>query len=193
MPRPTLALLVVVAGCYDYDSLTRGRDLSVVSTDLATHGDSASSQDDPDLAAPLPGDLGGSCTCPKAADACHTDPQCKPDGTCSESKQRPDGFGYDPSDPLKRCCDGKLVSVNTSDNCGACGIHCGSSPCLYAHGPHYYCACVSNSDCWSGCCSIAYGLPNVCAAGNCATNQPIACPGNAVLSDDDAGPYYCHY
>lgn len=175
MPRPTLALLVVVAGCYDYDSLTRGRDLAavsadlaVVSTDLATRGDLAPPHDDPDLAAAVP-DLGGDCT------------------------QRPDGYGYDPSDPLKRCCDGKPVSVNTSENCGACGIHCGSRPCLYTHGPHYYCACSQNGDCWSGCCSTAYGLPNVCAAGNCATNQPIACPGNAVLDDDAAGPYFCHY
>jgi hypothetical protein len=197
MPRPTLALLVVVAGCYDYDSLTRGRDLAVVSGDFATRDDDLGHQpDDPDLAAPVPdqGDPGGnSCNCPTAADPCHTDPQCKPDGSCTESKERADGYGYDPSDPLKRCCDGKPVSVNTSQNCGACGISCGSSPCLYAHGPHYYCACSENSDCWSGCCSIAYGLPNVCAAGNCATNQPIACPGNAVIDDDAAGPYYCHY
>jgi hypothetical protein len=129
----------------------------------------------------------------KAADPCHTDAVCGLNGVCGKPGLRPDGYGYDPNDPLRRCCGGLGVSVNTAQNCGACGISCGGQACLYTHGPHYYCACVNNSDCWSGCCSTAYNLPNVCAAGNCATNQPIACPGNAISSDDDLGPYYCHY
>ena len=192
--RLALGLLLVVAGCYDFSSLTRGQNLDGGGGDLApavadlalpAHGGS-------DLLASA-SDLGAGCGCMPAADACHTDPECRPDGSCSPSKPRPDGFNYDTSDPLKRCCGGKPSSVNTAQNCGACGISCGLLPCLYTHGPHYYCACGTNDQCWSGCCSTAYGLPNVCAAGNCATNQPIACPGNAISDDDAAGPYYCHY
>jgi hypothetical protein len=192
MSRVPLGLLLVVAGCYDFASLTRGQDLDGGGAPAAGADLALSDRDSSDLLASA-ADLGAGCGCPTAADPCHTDPVCQPDGTCTASKPRTDGFGYDPNDPLKRCCNGKPVSVNTSENCGACGISCGSQQCLYAHGPHYYCACSSNDQCWSGCCSTAYGLPNVCAAGNCATNQPISCPGNATIDDDAAGPYYCHY
>ena len=194
--RASLGLLLVFAGCYDFGSLTRGGAVDGGSADLAVavvDSDLAiSADDDSDLAVSV-GDLATACGCLPPADACHTASVCQPDGSCTPSKPRPDGFNYDPGDPLKRCCNGKPVSVNTSANCGACGISCGLLPCLYTHGPHLYCACATNDQCWSNCCSTAYGLPNVCAAGNCATNQPIACPGNAISDDDAAGPYYCHY
>jgi hypothetical protein len=112
-------------------------------------------------------------------------------GKCGAQGTRPDGYGYD-SDPIHRCCGGKPVSVNTAQNCGVCGINCNGGQCLLRLG-QLYCTCTSNTQCWSQCCSIAYGTPNICAAGNCATNQPIPCPGNGINTDNPNGPYYCHY
>jgi hypothetical protein len=129
--------------------------------------------------------------CAPKSNACHTDGTCDGKGTCGAQGVRADGYSYD-GVALDRCCGGNPVKVNTAQNCGACGINCNGASCLLTRG-EYYCGCSSNAQCWSKCCSIAYGTPYMCAAGNCATNQPIPCPGNATNTDNPNGPYYCHY
>ena len=176
-------------------SLTVGADVPVVDAAVA---DADADSSDASAVSAAPVDFAGTCpagvACQKASDPCHTDAVCDENGVCGALGERPDGYGYDPANPLNRCCGGKAVPVNTVQNCGACGISCGAQACVYTHGPHYFCACSGdNHECWSQCCSTSYGLPNVCAAGNCATSQPITCPGNAILGNDAQGPYYCHY
>ncbi len=129
--------------------------------------------------------------CAPRSNACHTDGTCDGNGTCGAQGVRPNGYSYD-GVYLDRCCGGNPVKIDTAQNCGACGIDCNGAACLNTRG-EYYCGCSSNAQCWSKCCSTFYGTPYMCAAGNCATNQPIPCPGNATNSDNPNGPYYCHY
>ncbi|HEX6839127.1 MAG TPA: hypothetical protein VF334_21255 [Polyangia bacterium] len=145
--------------------------------------------------------LGGACgaiadkpagtVCAPRSNACHTDGTCDGKGACGAEGVRPNGYNYD-GVFLDRCCGGNPVRVDTAQNCGACGINCNGASCLYTRG-EYYCGCSSNAQCWSKCCSTAYGQPYMCAAGNCATNQPIPCPGNATNTNNPNGPFYCHY
>lgn len=129
--------------------------------------------------------------CAPKSNACHTDGTCDGKGACGPQGVRPNGYNYD-GVFLDRCCGGNPVRVDTAQNCGACGITCNGASCLLTRG-EYYCGCSSNAQCWSKCCSTAYGQPYMCAAGNCATNQPIPCPGNATNTNNPNGPYYCHY
>ena len=132
--------------------------------------------------------------CGAAPDACHAAPLCDGAGVCAAPAARPDGSGADPSQPLVRCCQGAPTRIDSPDNCGACGLSCNGHDCLQTHGGQYYCGCWLDADCWSGCCSHAYGVPWVCAAASCDSGQPVACPGNATNSDGDPnGPNYCHY
>jgi hypothetical protein len=145
--------------------------------------------------------LGGSCgaitdkpagtVCAPKSNACHTDGTCDGKGACGAPGVRPDGYSYD-GVYLDRCCGGNPTRIDTAQNCGACGINCNGEPCNNTRG-QYYCGCSANAECWSQCCSTAYGTPYMCAAGNCATNQPIPCPGNAINTRNPNGPYYCHY
>lgn len=145
--------------------------------------------------------LGGVCgaiadkpagtVCAPRSNACHTDGTCDGKGNCGAQGVRADGYSYD-GVYLDRCCGGNPVKIDTPQNCGACGINCNGASCNYTRG-EYYCGCSSNAQCWSKCCSIAYGTPYMCAAGNCATNQPIPCPGNAINTNNPNGPFYCHY
>jgi hypothetical protein len=130
--------------------------------------------------------------CSPKVNACHTDGVCNGKGTCGAQGVHPDGYNYN-GVFLDRCCGGNPVSVNTAQNCGACGINCNGGSCVSAHGGPLYCTCASNAMCWSNCCSTFFGAPYVCAAGNCSTNQMIPCPGNAINSNNPNGPYYCHY
>jgi len=129
--------------------------------------------------------------CAPKSNACHTDGTCDGKGACGPQGVRPDGYGYDGT-ALDRCCGGNPVRVDSAQNCGACGINCNGASCLLTRG-EYYCGCSSNAQCWSKCCSTFYGTPYMCAAGNCATNQPIPCPGHATNTDNPNGPFYCHY
>ena len=130
--------------------------------------------------------------CNPKSNACHTDGTCDGNGTCGAQGVRPTGYQYD-GNYQDRCCSGTPTNIFTDvHNCSVCGLDCNGGSCLAIHGQHY-CSCTSNAQCWSKCCSIAYGTPDVCAAGNCATNQPIPCPGNGIESNNSIGPYYCHY
>lgn len=131
--------------------------------------------------------------CSPKSNACHTDGVCDGKGECGSQGVRPDGYNWNPSVPLDRCCGGSPVAVNTTSNCGACGIDCNGGSCVAGASGYLYCTCTSNTQCWSKCCSVAYGTPLLCAAGNCATNQPIACPGNASNTRPANDPYACHY
>jgi len=145
--------------------------------------------------------LGGVCgaitdkaagtVCAPKSNACHTDGTCDGKGSCGPQGVRADGYNYD-GVFLDRCCGGNPVKVNTAQNCGACGINCNGASCNLTRG-QYYCGCSSNAQCWSKCCSTAYGTPYMCAAGNCATNMAIPCPGNAINTNNPDGPFYCHY
>jgi hypothetical protein len=139
------------------------------------------------------GNANSGTVCKKASNACHTDGLCDGNGACGPEGTRKDGYNYDGGNSLARCCGGNPTTVNTAQNCGACGIDCNGGSCETAHGGHLYCTCSSNAQCWSKCCSTYYGNPWVCAAGNCNTNQMISCPGNATNSDNPSGPFYCHY
>ncbi len=129
--------------------------------------------------------------CAPKSNACHTDGTCDGRGNCGPQGVHPDGYSYD-GVYLDRCCGGNPTRIDTAQNCGACGLNCNGASCLNTRG-EYYCGCSSNAQCWSKCCSTYYGQPWMCAAGNCATNQPIPCPGNAINSNNPNGPYYCHY
>jgi hypothetical protein len=136
-------------------------------------------------------DKAAGTVCAPKSNACHTDGTCDGKGACGAQGVRPDGYNYD-GVFLDRCCGGAPVKVNTAQNCGACGINCNGASCLLTRG-QYYCGCSSNTQCWSKCCSTAYGTPYMCAAGNCATNMAIPCPGNAINTNNPDGPFYCHY
>jgi hypothetical protein len=136
-------------------------------------------------------DKAAGTVCAPKSNACHIDGTCDGKGSCGAQGVRADGYSYDGA-YLDRCCGGNPVRIDTAQNCGACGIGCNGQACLNTRG-QYYCACSANSQCWSKCCSTAYGTPYMCAAGNCATNQPIPCPGNATNTDNPNGPFYCHY
>ena len=136
-------------------------------------------------------DKAAGTVCAPRSNACHTDATCDGKGSCGAQGVRPNGYSYD-GVYLDRCCGGNPVRIDSAQNCGACGISCNGASCLQTRG-EYYCGCSSNAQCWSKCCSTYYGTPYMCAAGNCATNQPIPCPGNATNSNNPNGPYYCHY
>jgi hypothetical protein len=141
------------------------------------------------------GNAGAGKVCDPASNACHTDGTCDGNGHCGGQGTRPESFNWNPSNFHARCCGGNPTTVDTAQNCGACGINCNGGACENLHG-ELYCTCNSNAQCWSKCCSIAYGTPWTCAAGDCNTNQMISCPGGATNSDNPnpgGGPYYCHY
>jgi hypothetical protein len=168
MRAPSILFLCAAAGCYD-TRLLDGHPAPVDPRDAAVAPADAA----PPAHAPTPADAGS--------------PAGDGGGACG-----PDGTLVDPSQPLVRCCQGKPTRVDTPDNCGACGLRCNGRDCLATHGDHYYCGCWSDDDCWSGCCTAAYGVPWVCSATH--AGQPIACPGNATHSDGAPdGPPYCHY
>lgn len=130
--------------------------------------------------------------CNPKSNPCHTDGTCDGNGTCGAQGVQPTGYQYDAT-YQHRCCGGNPTDVFTDvHNCGVCGIDCNGGSCAALHNAHY-CTCTSNAQCWSNCCSIAYGTPYTCAAGNCSTNLMIPCPGNGINSNNSNGPYYCHY
>jgi hypothetical protein len=146
------------------------------------------------------GNANAGVVCNKASDACHTDGTCNGSGSCGAQGTRAEKYNWDTNNALARCCGGHPTTVDTAENCGACGINCNGGSCVTAHGGHLYCTCGSNNQCLlrapgatTGCCSTYYGNPWVCAAGNCVTNQMIQCPGGATNSTDANGPFYCHY
>jgi hypothetical protein len=181
-------LLVAAAGCYDTRLLdgrpapNDPRDAAFAGNDAAFAGEDAGSACGPD-----------GTICAPTSDPCQLPGRCL-HGLCTPITDAPDGTAYDPAQPLARCCQGKPSRIDSPDNCGACGISCNGHDCLNVHGGHYYCGCWVHADCWSGCCSAAYGAPWVCAAQSCETGQPLACPGNAINTDGHPdGPSYCHY
>jgi hypothetical protein len=131
--------------------------------------------------------------CSPKSNVCHTDGTCNGSGVCGPQGTHPTGYSYD-GVYNHRCCGGNPTDISTDvHNCGVCGLGClNGNSCLNAHG-EIYCGCAANSECWSTCCSTAFGNPWVCAAGNCQTNQPIPCPGNGTNGYNPNGPYFCHY
>jgi hypothetical protein len=206
-----LQLVLATAGCYD-TRLLDGHAAPLSAPDAAAGDDAAPScgpdgtvcapTSDPcllagrcldDVCQPIANALQGT-PCAPAPDACHTAGICDGAGRCAAPAALPDGAAADPSQPLVRCCQGKPSRMDSPDSCGACGISCNGRDCLATHGGHYYCGCWGDADCWSGCCTSAYGVPWVCAAASCSTGDAIACPGNASNSDGHPdGPRYCHY
>ena len=66
--------------------------------------------------------------CGDASNACHTNRLCKA-GACQAEGTHPDGYNYDSGNYLARCCGGAPTSINTPNNCGACGLKCASGRC----------------------------------------------------------------
>jgi hypothetical protein len=204
--------LIATAGCYD-TRLLDGLPAQTDSRDGAVASDDAGSSCGPDgtICAPTsdPCQLAGRCLndvctpvgnapkgtpCAPAPDPCHAAGTCDGAGNCGAPGVQPDGTVADPSQPLLRCCQGTPSRIDSPDNCGACGLSCNGHDCLQTHGGHYYCGCWGNADCWSGCCTAEFGAPWVCSAVSCSTGMPLACPGNATYSAENAdGPSYCHY
>jgi hypothetical protein len=133
--------------------------------------------------------------CGTASDACHTDPVCKA-GQCQAQGAHPEGYNYDSSNYLARCCGGKPTSINSASNCGACGISCGAGrQCVNTgatNSQQWWCTCIADSECWSGCC--ANGTPSVCSPSTCGNPALcITCPGAATCTADQNPHYWCHY
>jgi hypothetical protein len=132
--------------------------------------------------------------CGTATNACHTDPVCNA-GSCQAQGSRPDGYNYEAGNYLARCCGGAPTSINSPNNCGACGIKCASGRCIDTGAKNeqqWWCSCSASSECWSGCC--ADGSPSVCSPSSCgSTAKCIACPGNATCTPSQTPHYWCHY
>jgi hypothetical protein len=132
--------------------------------------------------------------CGNASNACHTDRLCKA-GQCQAEGTRPDGHNYDSGNYLARCCGGTPTSINTPNNCGACGLKCASGRCINpdaTNNQQWWCSCVANSECWSGCC--ANGSPPVCSPSTCGSPaRCTACPGGASCTASQTPHYWCHY
>jgi hypothetical protein len=130
--------------------------------------------------------------CGTASDPCRTDPVCSA-GTCGAEGTRPTGFNYDPGNYLARCCNGVPTTINTPDNCGACGISCGGRGCVNtgATNPEqWWCSCTASSLCWSGCCATG----NVCSPSTCGEPAHcITCPGGSSCTESQNPHYWCHY
>jgi hypothetical protein len=153
--------------------------------------------------------VGGACqpisnvadgtSCGKASDACHIAPTCK-GGACQPQGTQPEGYNYDSADYLARCCGGAPVKINTTQNCGACGIACRNGNGCVSDGNNmqWWCACRNvNTDCWSNCCAtgIVMGTQSpVCSPSTCGSNaQCTSCPGGSHCDTQNAPHYWCHY
>jgi len=132
--------------------------------------------------------------CASASNACHTDRLCKA-GVCQADTTHPDGYNYDTGNYLARCCGGTPTSINTPNNCGACGLRCASGRCINTgatNSQQWWCACSASSECWSNCC--ADGSPPVCSPSSCgSTARCITCPGGASCTASQTPHYWCHY
>jgi hypothetical protein len=146
-----------------------------------------------DVCGPI-GNAADGTKCGTASDACHTDRTCKA-GACQPQGSRPEGYNYDAGNYLARCCGGVPTSINTANNCGACGLKCASGSCINTGAKNqqqWWCKCVANSECWSGCC--ANGSPPVCSPSTCgSTARCTSCPGGATCTADQDPHYWCHY
>jgi hypothetical protein len=136
--------------------------------------------------------------CSNPVDLCHTAGVCK-NGACGAQGVLPTGTSYD-GVYSHRCCGGLLVDIATdASNCGACGIKCFTGlACVHAgtNPDAYYCRCTSALDCWSGCCSTAFGVTqDVCAASTCPepSGCAVPCPGGATCLADGMESAFCHY
>lgn len=132
--------------------------------------------------------------CGTASNACRTDPVCKK-GVCQAEGTRADGYNYDSSKYLARCCGGTPTSINSPNDCGACGIRCASGRCINTGSKNeqqWWCACSASSECWSGCC--ADGSPPVCSPSSCGSPAKcLTCPGGASCTQEQNPHYWCHY
>jgi hypothetical protein len=146
-----------------------------------------------DVCGPI-GNAADGTKCGTAANACHTDPVCKA-GVCQAAGTHPDGYNYDSGNYLARCCGGSPTSINSPNDCGACGIKCASGRCINTgstNAQQWWCSCTANSECWSGCC--ADGSPPVCSPSSCGSPAKcIDCPGNASCMQSQTPHYWCHY
>ena len=135
--------------------------------------------------------------------ACNPGNVCKTgaceDGGCAATN-RPNG--YKPASG-NRCCSGAQTALDTTSNCGACGLKCESGASCQSISGHFACSCP-NSD--AVCKSTGYGSLATCYAAtsagqfcNCQCNSPLVtttctgqCAGGAtcyVVS----GQNYCAY
>lgn len=132
--------------------------------------------------------------CGAASDACHTDRVCKA-GVCQAEGSRLEGYNYDSTNYLARCCGGAPTSINTASNCGACGLRCASGKCINTgatNSQQWWCTCSGNSECFSNCC--ADGSPSVCSPSSCgSTAKCTSCPGGASCTAEQNPHYWCHY
>ncbi len=120
--------------------------------------------------------------CKSAPNVCFNAGVCK-SGQCFSPTPKPEGYNWNVNDPNARCCGGSPLTLNTSSNCGACGIKCnpnnGESCSLL--GGRYFCrGCIASSGCWSGCCSTSF-TPYTCSASDCKGNcDGTKCPANTT-------------
>jgi hypothetical protein len=132
--------------------------------------------------------------CGTASNACYTQPVCKA-GQCQAQQARPDGYNYDTGNYLARCCGGSPSSINTANNCGACGIKCGDGKCVNTgskNSQQWWCTCTASSSCWSGCCVGT--SPGLCSPSTCYdAAKCITCPGGASCQASQEPHYWCHY
>lgn len=111
-----------------------------------------------------------------------------------------DGFSYDATKPLERCCAEQAVKITTTTNCGACGIKCPAGfACGQVRTGKYGCRCATDSSCVTAgygtgatCYSSGNGMYCNCqcpgGAGSCADK----CKGGATCRDV-SGQNYCTY
>lgn len=132
--------------------------------------------------------------CGDASNACHTERVCK-GGTCQAEGTHADGYNYQSGNYLARCCGGTPTTINTPNNCGACGIHCASGECINTgatNAQQWWCRCTANSQCFSNCC--ANGSPSVCSPSTCGSSASCtSCPGGATCTAQQEPHYWCHY
>jgi hypothetical protein len=130
---------------------------------------------------------------------CKTCTTCQ-NGACTLTKACPNGYNWDKTNPLARCCGGLAVLTNTNANCGVCGVVCKtggglSQDCALIDG-HWLCGgCSGNDECWSKCCSSA-PTPAHCAASDCNSGMcpPGICPSpSKCVTAVGSHPNYCTY
>lgn len=118
-------------------------------------------------------------------------------GPCSG---KPDGYAFKPGDPQARCCKGQTARIDTTSNCGGCGIRCAPGrACGQLVPGHYACKC-NNSN--AECVNDGYGSRATCYAGggsycNCQCPSNVStctgqCGGGATCHVVD-GNNYCAY